>query len=137
MAPVPPGSHRIALALSTSASAVLLAWAAWVLPSQPGSLPALLAALLCLAHMGAFLVALVRPRYLRPVWRVLSWISLATGTLLATLIAITACAMVERFGGLGIGVAALLGALGVLVLLATVPFAAWGLSVTRRPLGGD
>jgi hypothetical protein len=137
MASVPRGSHRVAFVLSSSASAALLAWAAWVLPSRPGSLPALLAALLCLAHLGTLVVALLRPCHLRPVWRVLSWVSLATGTLLASLIAVTAREMVERFGGLGIGVAALLGALGVLVLLATVPFAAWGLSVTRRPHGAS
>lgn len=135
MASVPPGSHRIALVLSSSTSAALLAWAAWVLPSRPGSFPALLATLLCLAHLGTLVVALFRPRQLRPVWRVLSWASLATGTLLASSIAVTAREMVERFGGLGLGVAALLGALGVLVLLATVPFAAWGLSATRRPHG--
>jgi CHASE2 domain-containing sensor protein len=85
--------------------------------------------------LGTLGVALFRPRHMRPVWRMLSWVSLATGALLAGLIAVTAREMVERFGGLGIGVAALLGALGVLVLLATVPFAAWGLSATRRPHG--
>lgn len=127
-----PGGHRLALVLSTSASAALFAWAAWVLPSRPGSVPALLAAGLAVAHLCALLVTLFWPQRVRSVWRTLSWLSLATGALLASSMIATASEMVQRFGSLGIGVTFLLGALVVLVLLATVPFSAWGLRATRR-----
>jgi hypothetical protein len=132
-----PGGQRLALVLSTSASAVLFAWAAWVLPSRPGSVPALVAGGLGAAHLGALLVLLFWPRRLRTVWRALSWLSLAVGALLASLTVVTAHEMVQRFGSLGIGVASLLGAIVVLVLLATVPFSAWGLGATRKRDGID
>ena len=40
--------------------------------------------------------------------------------------------MLTRFGSLGQGVTALLAAIGGLLLLATLPFAAWGLCATRK-----
>lgn len=117
--------------LFTGVSAALFTWAAWELPSRPGSFPALLLAGLALAHLATLLVGLFHPQRLRSVWRALSWLSVAASVLLVGMIVATAREMVQRFGSLGAGVAWLLGAIGVLALLATVPFAAWGLHATR------
>src|ERR1043165_8924562 len=95
------GSHRAALVLGTSSSAALFGWAAWVLPSRPGSTPALLLALLALAHVLTLLIGLLRPEQLRAAWRALSWLSLSMGALLVGLICVTALQMVQRFGSLG------------------------------------
>ncbi len=127
--------HRPALVLCTGASSALFGWAAWELPSRPGSVAASLLALLALAHLGTLLLVLLRPEQLRPIWRALSWLSLGAGAVLTLLLAVTAREMVLRFGSLGMGVASLLAAITVLVLLATVPFAAWGLRATRRAHG--
>lgn len=129
------GGHRPAVSLSTGVSAALFAWAAWQLPSRPGSLPALLLAGLALAHLATLLVVLFRPQQLRAVWRALSWLSVAASMVLLAMIVATAREMVQRFGSLGVGVAWLLGAIGLLALLATVPFAAWGLRATRSKRG--
>ena len=129
------GSHRPALVVATTASAALFAWAAWVLPSSPGALPAVLLGVLALAHLVTLFVALLWSPQLRRVWRALSWLSLATGVLLLGMIAVTAREMLARFGNLGVGVAALLGAIAALTLLATVPFASWGLLATRSTRG--
>lgn len=129
------GRHRPALLSATCASAALFAWATLELPSRPGSLPALLLAALALAHVATFAVGMLRPRHLRSWWRALSWGSLLAGATLAGMIAVTARDMVQRFGKLGVGVAALLAAIGVLVLLATAPFAVWGLRATRGQRG--
>lgn len=124
------GGHRPAVLSSTAASAALFAWAAWELPSRPGSWPAMVLAGLALAHLGTLLVALLRPRRMRAAWRALSWLSLGASLLFAYLIVATAREMVQRFGNLGVGVAVLLAAIGVLALLATAPFAVWGLRAT-------
>lgn len=129
------GGHRPAVLLATAVSALLFAWAAWELPSRPGSFPALLLAGLALAHLGTLLVALLRPQRLRSAWRALSWLSLGASMIFASLIAITAREMVQRFGSLGTGVALLLGIIGALLLLTLTPFAVWGLLATRRKRG--
>lgn len=131
------GGHRPAVLSSTAVSAALFAWAALELPSRPGSWPALLLAGLALAHLGTLLVVLLRPRALRRLWRALSWLSLGASLLLTGCIALTVREMVQRFGSLGVGVAGLLAAIGLLALLATVPFAVWGLRATRRPPGSS
>lgn len=129
------GGQRPAVLLTTGASAALFAWAAWELPAQPGGPPALLLAGLALAHLGALLGIWFRPRLLRSAWRALSWLSLGASAVFVGLIGVTALEMVQRFGSLGVGVAALLGIVAVLVLLATAPFAVWGLRATRRTPG--
>jgi hypothetical protein len=125
------GGRRPAVAISTGVSAALFAWAAWQLPSRPGSAVALLLALLAVVHLGTLLVALLSPRRLRWAWRACSWVSLSGGLLLVLAIALTVREMVQRFGSLGVGVASLLGVVALLALLATAPFGVWGLRATR------
>ena len=131
------GSHRSAVGISTGVSAALFTWAAWPLPSRPGSPVALLLALLAFVHLSTLLVALLHPQRLRQAWRASSWMSLAGGLLLLLAIALTARDMVQRFGSLGVGVASLLGVIALLVLLATAPFAVWGLRATRVANGSS
>jgi hypothetical protein len=118
--------------LATGASALLFGWAAWVLPSRPGTWLGALAALLAAAHAASWVVAALWPEQLWRPWRALSWLSLGAGLAFACAIAWTSLDLVRRFGSLGWGVTALLAAIGVLLLLATWPFAAWGLSATRK-----
>lgn len=120
------------LLLALAGSAGLFGWAAWVLPSRPGTGLGLLALLLCCAHVVTLGVALVRPARLRPAWRVLSWLSLAAGALFSAAVGCSGWELATRFGSLGRGVTALLAAIGVLLLLATLPFAVWGLRATRK-----
>jgi hypothetical protein len=109
---------RPSLLLACGASAWLFAWAAWVLPSERGTLLGLQPARLLLA------------------WRALSWLSLAAGALFVGAIGWSAWVLATRFGNVGGGVAALLGAIAVLVTLATLPFAVWGLRATRKAPDG-
>jgi len=134
----PGGSLRLrpALLLASAASAWLFGWAAWVLPSERGTALGMLAALLGLAHALTFAVAVLSPARLVAAWRALSWFSLAAGALFSSAIAWSAWHLATHFGSVGGGVAALLGAIGVLVCLATLPFACWGLSATRKAVRG-
>ena len=123
---------RRRLLFATAASAALFGWAAWVLPSCPGTWLGALATLLAAAHAATLVVAALWPEQLWRPWRALSWLSLGAGSSFAVAIAWTSVDLVHRFGSLGWGVTALLAAIGVLLLLATWPFAAWGLSATRK-----
>jgi hypothetical protein len=127
---------RPSLLLACGASAWLFAWAAWVLPSERGTLLGLLAALLAAAHAVTLGVALLQPARLLLAWRALSWLSLAAGALFVGAIGWSAWVLATRFGNVGGGVAALLGAIAVLVTLATLPFAVWGLRATRKAPDG-
>jgi len=118
--------------LASGASALLFGWAAWALPSRPGTWLGALAALLAAAHAATWVVAALWPEQLWRPWRALSWLSLGAGLAFACSIVWAGLDLVRRFGSLGWGVTALLAAIGVLLLLATWPFAAWGLSATRK-----
>jgi hypothetical protein len=137
MASGSPGGHRPAVAIASGLSAALFAWAAGELPSRPGSPVALLLAGLALVHLGTLLVAVLSPLRLRWAWRTCSGVSLVSSLLLIGAIAVTAREMLQRFGSLGVGVASLLGVIGVLTLLATAPFAIWGLRATRGSNGAS
>ena len=123
---------RRALMIATGASSALFGWAAWVLPSRPDTGLGALAALLAAAHAATWVVAALWPEQLWRPWRALSWLCLAAGLTFTSAIAWTSLDLVHRFGSLGWGVTALLTAIGVLLLLATWPFAAWGLSATWK-----
>jgi hypothetical protein len=123
---------RRTLMFVTGASAVLFGWAAWVLPSRPGTWLGALAALLAAAHAATWVVAALWPEQLWRPWRALSWLSLGAGLTFVGAIVWASLDLVRRFGGLGWGVTALLAPIGLLLLLATCPFAAWGLRATRR-----
>ena len=123
---------RRTLMLATAASSALFSWAAGVLPSRPGTWLGALSALLAAAHAATLVIAALWPEQMWRPWRALSWLSLGAGLTFAGAIAWTGVDLVFRFGSLGWGVTALLAAIGVLLLLATWPFAAWGLGATRR-----
>jgi hypothetical protein len=123
---------RRTLMFATAAAAALFSWAAAVLPSRPGTWLGALSALLAAAHAATLVIAALWPEQMWRPWRALSWLSLGAGLTFAGAIVWTAVDLVRRFGSLGWGVTALLAAIGVLLLLATWPFAAWGLVATRR-----
>jgi len=115
----------------TGLSAATFAWAALVLPTRPGTALGLLAAALSAGHGATLLVALLWPGRLRAAWRALAWLSLAAGAIFLGALGWTSSVLCSRFGSLGVGVSALLGAIAVLLLLATWPFGLWGLRATR------
>ena len=112
------GRTRAGLVLVTGLSAVAFAWASLVLPTRPGTALGLLAALLW-------------PVQLRRAWRGLSLLSLAAGALFVGALGWTSIILSSRFGSLGVGVSALLGAIAVLLVLATWPLGLWGWVATR------
>src|SRR5262245_41039289 len=120
------------LLLAAAGSAVLFTWAAVVLPSEPGTCLGALAALLSGAHALTLIVVLLRPEHWRLACRALSWLSLCAAPLFTGAVGYSAWVLESRFGNVGAGVAVLLGVIGVLLLLATVPFATWGLRATRK-----
>ena len=126
---------RFPLLLANAGLAGVFAWAGEVLPSRPGTSLGGLALLLAATHAATFVVGGLWPEQLLRPWRAASWLSLAAGAIFATALAWTSVDMVRRFGSLGWGVTALLGAIGVLALLATWPFAFWGLRATRKQHG--
>jgi hypothetical protein len=128
---------RLPLLLANAGLAGVFAWAGEVLPSRPQTLLGGLALLLAATHAATFVVAGLWPEQLLRPWRVLSWLSLAAGAIFASALTWTSVDMVRRFGSLGWGVTALLSAIGVLSLLATWPFAFWGLRATRKQHGAD
>lgn len=128
---------RCSLLFANAGLAVLMAWAGEVLPSRPGTLLGGLALLLAAAHAATFVVGGLWPEQLLRPWRALSWLSLGAGAIFTAALTWTSVDMVRRFGSLGWGVTVLLAAIGVLSLLATWPFAFWGLRATRRQHGSD
>src|SRR6476620_8994623 len=126
---------RSSLLLANAGLAGVLAWAGQVLPSRPGTLLGGLTLLLAATHAATFVVAGLWPEQLLRPWRALSWLSLGAGAIFAMALTWTSVDMVRRFGSLGWGVTVLLSAIGVLSLLATWPFAFWGLRVTRKQHG--
>ena len=128
---------RFSLLLANAGLAAVFAWAGEVLPSRPGTLLGGLALLLAAAHAATFVVGGLWPGQLRRPWRALSWLCLAAGATFASALLWTSFELVRRFGSLGWGVTALLAAIGVLLLLATWPFAFWGLCATRKLHGSD
>jgi hypothetical protein len=117
--------------LVTGLSATAFAWAAFVLPARPGTALGLLAAALSSGHGATLLVALLWPGRLRTAWRALALLSLGAGAIFLGALGWTGSVLSSRFGSLGVGVSALLGAIAVLLLLATWPFGFWGLLATR------
>ena len=128
---------RLSLLIANAGLAGGFAWAGEVLPSRPGTLLGGLALLLAAAHAATFVVGGLWPEQLLRPWRALSWLSLAAGAIFTTALTWTSIDMVRRFGSLGWGVTVLLGAIGLLLLLATWPFAFWGLRSTRKQHGAD
>lgn len=128
---------RFSLLLANAGLAGVFAWAGEVLPSRQGTWLGGLALLLAAAHAATFVVGGLWPEQLRRPWRALSWLSLGVGATFAGALSWTGVELVRRFGSLGWGVSALLAAIAALLLLATWPFAFWGLRATRKPHGAE
>jgi len=128
---------RFSLLLANAGLAGVFAWAGEVLPSRQGTLLGGLALLLAATHAATFVVGGLWPEQLLRPWRALSWLSLGAGAIFAAALIWTGVDMVRRFGSLGWGVTVLLAAIGVLLLLATWPFAFWGLRATRKQHGAQ
>lgn len=142
MATAADPTPRWTLAALALGHAGVFGWAATVLPWQRWTLFATMTAALALAHATTGVLALAGSRHRRLAWRWASLYALAY-LLVQTVIAARAGSYVAAlYGGLGKGVFAALAAVwGVLVLL-TVPLAAWGVAATgglgrpRRVAGG-
>lgn len=110
--------------------AALFAWAASVLPWQRWTLFAAMTAALAACHAATGVLALAGSRHRRFAWRISSGYALVY-LLIQTAIAAQAGAYVAAlYGGLGRGVFAALAALWAVLVLVTLPFAAWGLAAT-------
>ncbi|MDC0666605.1 hypothetical protein [Nannocystis radixulma] len=124
--PVP----RWSLAALALGHACIFAWAASVLPWQRWTAFAAMTAVLALAHTVTAALALAGSRHRALAWRIgsaLSLIYLAIQTLIAARAGTYVAAL---YGGLGKGVFAALAALWAVLVLLTLPFAAWGLAAT-------
>ena len=126
---LPPG-FRPWLVVGTLIAAGAFAWAAFVLPWRSEAPLGLALWALAVAHLCTALAAL-RPARLRRALRVLAFGSLGAAPLFAWAITSTSLRMVSMYGALGWGLTAALAAIGWLLMLATVPVAVFGLSVTR------
>jgi len=113
------------------ASALVFGWAAHRLPWRPGAPLGLVLWALCLLHVATLVSAALRPAHLLRVWRALSLASLASALLFTGAIAASAYRVVQLYGALGWNLTLLLSLIGLLLLTATLPVAAWGLAETR------
>lgn len=141
MAPADTTPRWILAALALGHAGVF-GWAATVLPWERWTLFAAMTAGLGLAHAVTGLLALAGSRHRRLAWR---WTSVLALVYLFTQTAIAARAgsyVAALYGGLGAGVFAALAALWAVLVLLTLPLAAWGLAATgglgsrRRVVGG-
>src|SRR5690242_14285243 len=99
---------RPALALCSGTGAYVFAWAAWTLPSQPGTALGLIAGLLSAAHALSFLAAVFAPKRMPGILGPVGVCSLVAGAIFAGAILWTSIEMVQHFGSLGWGVSVLL-----------------------------
>lgn len=110
--------------------AALFAWAASVLPWERWTLFAAMTAALAACHAVTGALALAGSRHRRLAWRISSAYALLY-LLVQTAIAAQAGAYIASlYGGLGRGVFAALAALWAVLVLVTLPLAAWGLAAT-------
>jgi hypothetical protein len=112
-------------------SALVFAWAAWVLPSQPDTPLGWLAAFLAGLHAATGVSAGWAPARLAVIWRLAAIASLGAAAVFTTAIVWTSLVVVRLYGSLGWGLTALLVPILFLLLVATVPFGMYGLQATR------
>lgn len=126
-----PKQVRIGLSVGAACSAGLFGWAAFVLPWRPEAPLALLAFGLALLHAATAFTALCWPRRMRHAWRLLAIGSLFCGLIFTLAIGTASIELVRMYGDLGWGLTALLGTIGLLLLVATLPMVILGLRGTR------
>jgi hypothetical protein len=132
MTDLPPPPRRPGLAVTSSLHAAVFAVVAVVGPAVPSSWFALTLWPLVALHLTLALLAVLPREPLRThVWAALAIYSLAWLLGLLVVIANSAVYVAEIYGGLGQAVAGALACIAGLVVLFTVPIAAWGLSVAR------
>lgn len=129
-APRAAGLPRWSLAALSGAHAAIFVWAAVVLPWRSWTALAVLSCLLAAAHLGTAVLAALAHRRLAFVWRATSVLSLAYLAYVGWGLLSSAWYVGSIYRGLGEGVAAVLGAVVGLVVLVTVPIAAWGIAAT-------
>jgi hypothetical protein len=123
---------RYWLGLASTLHAVIIAWAAHVLPWRPAAPLALLLWLLALAHAAIAVSALAGLASWLRLWRLQAFGSLAAALILIGSMALGAERLVVMFGKLGWNLTALLGVIAVLVLGLTLPMGLWGVAATRQ-----
>lgn len=123
---------RYGLALVCALHGAVFAVAAAQLPWPGVSWATFLLGGVAVAHLvlGA-LGALGQERWVRPLWAGLAAVSLACWLGLSTATVAAALYLAALYQGLGAALAAALGVLAAVLALFTVPFACWGLTVTR------
>lgn len=126
----PDRTPRWILAALALGHAAVFGWAAAVLPWQRLTLFAAMTAALAAGHLVTGVLALLGSPRRRAAWRFTSAYALAY-LLIQTLIAARAGTYVAAlYGGLGRGVFAALAAVWGVLVLWTLPLAAWGLGAT-------
>ncbi|MET0287647.1 MAG: hypothetical protein ABW352_24380 [Polyangiales bacterium] len=129
---LPPPPRRPGLAVACLIHAAVFAVVAVVGPAVPSSWFALTLWPLVALHVALALLAVLPREPLRThLWGVVSIYSLAWLLGLSVVIANSAVYIAEIYGGLGQAVAGALACIWGLVVLFTLPIAAWGLTVAR------
>lgn len=129
----PQVRRRYAAAVVGLPLALAFAWASLSLSSSWGSPVTVLLLVMSLLHGGNVLCAGCAPKLQPRVEKWLGMASLSAALLLTGALLWTGRDMVIAYGPLGWGLAALLLAIGVLVLAATVPVGLWLLRGSRPP----
>jgi hypothetical protein len=130
--PAPQATRQPGLAITCAIHAVVFTIAALIGPVVPSSWFALTIWPLVLLHVATCTLALSRRAILRMhVWSALAVYSLLWLAGLTWVIASTGLYIAEIYGGIGEAVGGALACIWGLIVLFTLPVAAWGLSVAR------
>lgn len=108
-------------------SSLVFVWAALTLPPRITHPFALGLLALGVLHLLTAACAVLRSRWLALAWPALAWASLGGALVCTGAVIGTSRAVIGSHGALGWALAALLGAILALVLVATLPVALWGL----------
>jgi hypothetical protein len=114
-------------------SSAVFGWAEATLPPRWNTALGLVCAGLALLHAVTAASIALSPAFTRRALRVLGWASLAAALVFVGALGGSSVELVRMFGALGWGLAALLGAILVLLLALTVPIGIIGLWLTRAP----
>ncbi len=123
---------RWSLTLVAGVHASLFAWAADALPWTEWSGFSIACWVLAVGHGLTAIAAALRSKWLVPIWRVASVLSLTVLGWLAWELSSSAAYLAGLYGELGEGIGAGLFAVIGLVALPTLPIACWGLAATWR-----
>jgi hypothetical protein len=112
-------------------SAVVFGWAEATLPPRWNTPLGLVCLVLALLHAVTAATILFAPAFRSRALQVLGWASLGAALIFGGALGGSSMELVQMFGALGWGLAALLGAILVLLLAFTVPIGIIGLWLTR------